>query len=269
MNALEDFSLDVTEEISEERPKITTAAHAVVRQNTQEIILNEQPKWGHFLMQLINVVQLVVSTAILVETWDKDCNVNLHAWLVVLEVITFVRWVTNSFSLPLDRPITRCAICIKWLLRYVIPFFAFIWMWIGTAWISQSDDECPTKLVNLSIVWLVFEFIRFFVLSMIIIICTFYFPMSLIYAKIIYPRRNQQALNKIPTFKFTPQIDIQAEDATCAICTNVYVLNEELRKLPCGHHFHRECVDKWVTLRANCPYCRASLDGTQEGNDER
>ncbi|KAK1588042.1 hypothetical protein Q3G72_019362 [Acer saccharum] len=38
------------------------------------------------------------------------------------------------------------------------------------------------------------------------------------------------------------------EDAECCICLSAYDDGVELRELPCGHHFHCACVDKWLHL---------------------
>lgn len=46
----------------------------------------------------------------------------------------------------------------------------------------------------------------------------------------------------------------------CCICLARYVDNDELRLLPCGHFFHKDCVDKWLKINALCPLCKAELD---------
>jgi len=47
----------------------------------------------------------------------------------------------------------------------------------------------------------------------------------------------------------------------CSICMSDYNPNDELRVLPCKHHFHRSCADEWfaqsVTSRVTCPNCRS------------
>ena len=42
--------------------------------------------------------------------------------------------------------------------------------------------------------------------------------------------------------------------SSCSICTEDYSEGDELRKLPCGHVFHKACVDPWLRDRARtCP----------------
>jgi hypothetical protein len=36
--------------------------------------------------------------------------------------------------------------------------------------------------------------------------------------------------------------------------------NDDLRMLPCGHFFHKGCVDKWLKINALCPLCKAEID---------
>ncbi|KAJ1416092.1 Zinc finger, RING-type [Sesbania bispinosa] len=49
------------------------------------------------------------------------------------------------------------------------------------------------------------------------------------------------------------------EDAECCICLSSYDDGVELRELPCGHHFHCACVDKWLYINATCPLCKYNI----------
>ncbi|CAH8382916.1 unnamed protein product [Eruca vesicaria subsp. sativa] len=49
------------------------------------------------------------------------------------------------------------------------------------------------------------------------------------------------------------------EDAECCICLCAYEDGSELRELPCGHHFHCSCVDKWLYINATCPLCKYDI----------
>jgi hypothetical protein len=48
--------------------------------------------------------------------------------------------------------------------------------------------------------------------------------------------------------------------ALCAVCLEDVQRGEPVRRLPpCGHLFHRDCVDMWLHSHATCPLCRSDL----------
>jgi len=54
-------------------------------------------------------------------------------------------------------------------------------------------------------------------------------------------------------------------DTECSICFGPYAQGEEIRKLPCSHHFHRRCVDVWLFKYQNrCPLCLTVVGPRQE-----
>lgn len=42
----------------------------------------------------------------------------------------------------------------------------------------------------------------------------------------------------------------------CAVCLANLEEGEEARSLPCGHTFHRPCIDSWLCKSHQCPVCR-------------
>ncbi|KAA3460157.1 E3 ubiquitin-protein ligase [Gossypium australe] len=52
---------------------------------------------------------------------------------------------------------------------------------------------------------------------------------------------------------------LSPDDAECCICLLAYDDGVELRELPCGHHFHCACVDKWLHINATCPLCKYNI----------
>lgn len=65
-------------------------------------------------------------------------------------------------------------------------------------------------------------------------------------------------INQLMTQKFQPS-QFAPEDSSCCICLNEYELQQELRVLPCAHHFHKDCVDEWLMVNSTCPTCRTSI----------
>jgi len=61
------------------------------------------------------------------------------------------------------------------------------------------------------------------------------------------------------------------DDSACAICAESYVAGQPIRVLPCPshmHHFHLECIDKWLRVNASCPICRFRLVAERNDNED-
>lgn len=56
----------------------------------------------------------------------------------------------------------------------------------------------------------------------------------------------------------------------CSICCDVFQENDRLRVLPCKHHFHAACVDRWLCRNCTCPLCKGDITcgGRQQEEDE-
>ncbi|KAF1770245.1 hypothetical protein GCK72_002063 [Caenorhabditis remanei] len=52
----------------------------------------------------------------------------------------------------------------------------------------------------------------------------------------------------------------EEEDDTCTVCLSNFEDGESIRKLPCNHVFHPECIYKWLDINKKCPMCREDID---------
>ncbi|CAF0923052.1 unnamed protein product [Adineta steineri] len=76
----------------------------------------------------------------------------------------------------------------------------------------------------------------------------------------------ENRINSIPTVRVTGE---QARDnLQCAICMDDFKENDEAKRLPCSHHFHEDCISRWLRLHGTCPTCRVTLDGDNTTNRE-
>ncbi|XP_050364815.1 RING-H2 finger protein ATL7-like isoform X2 [Argentina anserina] len=49
-------------------------------------------------------------------------------------------------------------------------------------------------------------------------------------------------------------------DTQCAVCLGDYQADDRLQQIPaCGHTFHIDCIDSWLSMHTTCPLCRLSL----------
>ena len=50
----------------------------------------------------------------------------------------------------------------------------------------------------------------------------------------------------------------------CSVCLGDYQADDKLQQIPaCGHTFHMDCIDLWLTSHTTCPLCRLTLIPTQ------
>jgi hypothetical protein len=53
----------------------------------------------------------------------------------------------------------------------------------------------------------------------------------------------------------------------CSICLMEMWRKKRARAKPCGHRFHKSCIDRWISIRGlSCPYCRADVVYVQTGS---
>ncbi|KAK0674441.1 hypothetical protein QBC41DRAFT_492 [Cercophora samala] len=62
---------------------------------------------------------------------------------------------------------------------------------------------------------------------------------------------------------------ISEEHLGCSICTEDFLVGEDVRVLPCDHKFHPPCIDPWlINVSGTCPLCRLDLRPHDEQNPE-
>lgn len=71
-----------------------------------------------------------------------------------------------------------------------------------------------------------------------------------------------EILTQLPTFKFTKDSkgNTKEDERSCTICMADYQVNENLRRLPCFHAYHRDCIDRWFQNNSACPICRVRVE---------
>ncbi|KAK9927306.1 hypothetical protein M0R45_024496 [Rubus argutus] len=173
--------------------------------------------------------------------------------------------------------------------------FSFIWWIIGFYWVSaggQSLARASPQLYWLCIIFLGFDvFFVVFCVALACIIgiavcCCLPCIIALLYAVADQDGASKEDIEQLSKFKFrrvgnekvggdaqgphggvmtecgtdSPiEHVLSPEDAECCICLSSYDDGVELRQLPCGHHFHCSCIDKWLFINATCPLCKYNI----------
>ncbi|KFK31927.1 hypothetical protein AALP_AA6G177200 [Arabis alpina] len=172
--------------------------------------------------------------------------------------------------------------------------FSFIWWIIGFYWVSaggQTLSNDAPQLYWLCIIFLGFDV--FFVVFCVALACVIGLAVccclpciiAILYAVADQEGASKNDIDQMPKFRFKKlgndeklpgeasnrgtmtecgtdspiERSLSPEDAECCICLCEYEDGAELRELPCNHHFHCTCIDKWLHINSRCPLCKFNI----------
>lgn len=64
----------------------------------------------------------------------------------------------------------------------------------------------------------------------------------------------QDLIDSLVVEKYCSCVTVSGSES-CAVCLSDFEEDDTLRRLPCGHSFHKGCVDKWLKMNKVCPLC--------------
>ncbi|KAJ4876305.1 E3 ubiquitin-protein ligase [Raphanus sativus] len=172
--------------------------------------------------------------------------------------------------------------------------FSFIWWVIGFYWVSaggQTLSSDAPQLYWLCIIFLGFDV--FFVVFCVALACVVGLAVccclpciiAILYAIADEEGASKKDIDQMPKFRFRKigngeklpgettdrgimtecgtdspiERSLSSEDSECCICLCEYEDGVELRELPCNHHFHCTCIDKWLHINSRCPLCKFNI----------
>ncbi|KAH7365486.1 hypothetical protein KP509_18G030600 [Ceratopteris richardii] len=71
--------------------------------------------------------------------------------------------------------------------------------------------------------------------------------------------RSGASYNKIEQLPVSVIKPTDVYEETCSICLEIPVVDDVVRRLPCMHAFHLQCIDEWLERQANCPICKVRI----------
>ncbi|XP_024995394.1 E3 ubiquitin-protein ligase At1g12760 [Cynara cardunculus var. scolymus] len=230
-------------------------------------------------------VQCVVH---MVCVWSEYKNTHGHRWNGGGEAGEASESGEGS-STSISRAVTK-------YLESTNTMFSFVWWILGFYWVSSNGQALAhdsPKLYWLCVTFLAFDvfFIVFCVaLACVIgiaICCCLPCIIAVLYVVADQEGASKEDIELLPKFTFhreggagrtndeiqgvcggvmteygteTPiERVLSPKDAECCICLSAYDDGVELRELPCCHHFHCSCIDKWLYINATCPLCKYNI----------
>lgn len=235
---------------------------------------------------LISIPQVIATVVVLSLYWNESpvagiCRpVSLIKWRV-WSLVGGVRLILHLGAIlsvmfaarSLDRN-SRHFVRLQ-TMRSLLDVFGMVWFLVGNLWLFGAEaKECHHRGQDpgfrLAFVLLAVQYGQLCLPCLLAIVCLPFFCFCLP-CIVRWHRRGQRrdvskgaseaAIQALPTKTFS---DLHGEssddlDPTCPICLVDFELDEELRVLPCKHHFHQGCVDEWLSKNSSCPSCRGDI----------
>merc|ERR1719401_2468529 len=74
------------------------------------------------------------------------------------------------------------------------------------------------------------------------------------------PPASQNAIRLLPIVAITAEDLVDENNRECRICFDENLIGSKVARLPCGHLFHKACIEGWLTKHCTCPVCRYELE---------
>jgi len=142
-----------------------------------------------------------------------------------------------------------------WRTSKTVSIVTYGWFILGVVWLLNSNycPACP-GLYRLTLAVIFTAVAR---LLMTLVIFYHSFPPRQGAQPPPKPRgATQDIIDTLPVVAYCSDSRTNGcHETSCAVCLSDFELNEMMRQLPCGHHFHRNCIDKWLKRNKVCPLC--------------
>ncbi|KAI5127773.1 hypothetical protein NEPAR06_1556 [Nematocida parisii] len=197
------------------------------------------------------ILQIGINAAALIITRNTETQTPFKLFIVVYTALVAAH--TVSFAIRHwgyifnQEPLEFTQSAESTLFNNLLDILTLFLYFIGFKWLQQyhsSKDEIPI-LYNLTRIWVFYG---------IAIVLAPIFSVILILLLLNYVRPT------LPVIEYTLGGKIKEEDAQCTICLAPYAEKEQIRKLPCKHHFHMTCIDEWFGIDDVCPLCKRPIN---------
>ncbi|KAJ4758069.1 E3 ubiquitin-protein ligase [Rhynchospora pubera] len=269
----------------------------LVREAAAEQLDERQGDWAYskpvvVLDTVWNLAFVAAALAVFGMSWREKPGVPLRLWIagyalqcllhVACVVVEYRRRIARRLGIQfLDGNLDQHSVIRH--LESANTMFSFLWWIIGFYWVSAGGQDLinnAPQLYWLCIVFLAFDvFFVVFCVALacfigIAVCCCLPCIIALLYAVVDQEGASDEDIGQLPKYKFSssgttsmaevgtdqPHVHtISEEDAECCICLSAYDDGVMLRELPCGHHFHCSCIDKWLRINAICPLCKYNI----------
>lgn len=192
---------------------------------------------------------------------------------VVVGIATHALTIVTDFGLLLcqnNAPLYRKCAIFLWLVLF--PFIV-LWNTFGLVsiilqWDKVFDSDYPSTRAAFTFYFVVF-YLFYITFAMVMSIAykrgefESFFLTS--YTERVFAQSTEEssglakeAINRLPLYTLSQEEALM--HSYCSICLDSLEAGELVRQLqPCGHLFHKNHIDEWISRKDTCPLCRSQV----------
>lgn len=170
-------------------------------------------------------------------------------------------WTARRSGLPVelrgvDAAVVRHTAAPAWRFSHIVSAATYCWLVLGLVWTLHSAPCATCRSLKPLVAAVVITAGARAAIAIAVFRSIFLTRMQ---ADEPAPRCRAATAEEVSTLPIVrlSQGDASADGTfgSCAVCLTDFQEGDRLRRLPCGHHFHRHCVDVWLVRCDRCPLC--------------
>jgi len=197
------------------------------------------------------------------------CDQPLSTWLLLALLFPAINSSISRAQEDGPRPI--CKQCLSWLVSIALVVLGCFWL--GQCHSCQKDDPelygfVKAYIIFLGITWTCLLAVP--IAALIVVILGMQFGW--------FEGRNgadPKTILMLETLSYDADLfsrEGEVEDgkypSECCICCENFGPEMEIKRTPCNHCFHKECLGNWLKVTTSCPLCRNDLEKAVQPDPE-
>jgi len=212
----------------------------------------------------------ITGWAIYIQDADKKCDQPLRDWLLVMLLIPGIRFILTLLTRLSEGVLQQ--VLNGFLVASQVPIgypILLIWGYIllRKCKTCQHTDPDLYHFVGVFFIYHVFQWCVFIVASCALVTIMFWIQRSGLLETGPGPHMaaRQGLIDELETVVYNPNLfsedpSAEKEPPECVCCLQAFDAEKPIKRTPCGHYFHADCLGTWLGSHArSCPLCRTDL----------
>mmetsp|Transcript_36128 Transcript_36128/g.84657 ORF Transcript_36128/g.84657 Transcript_36128/m.84657 type:complete len:285 (-) Transcript_36128:106-960(-) len=199
------------------------------------------------------------------------CNRPLRYWVLVhcllqllqapVRLVFFLRlYHIQRFNGNIQLCVRQLTHSSAWKTSKIVSIVTYGWFILGVVWLLNSNRCAPCPgLYRLSLA-VIFTAVARLLMTLIVFYHSFPPRLQAVQNPPKPKGASQTIIDQMPLLEFSSEMQATEKELSCAVCLSDFIEGDVLRQLPCSHHFHKQCIDRWLKRNKVCPLCLQDIE---------